>query len=113
MGSNSGDVPAAQAAITVNGTTAGYITVSDNSPFYCGAIVNLSDGSHFVEMQICEIGASGLIGLRKSDLAAQYDPGMRPLGGRNYGRNDCSQFTTAYTIYQDRQFIYDTTRTVM
>lgn len=113
MGSNSADVAAAQAVISVNGTAAGYITVADNTPFYVGAIVNLSNGTLAVEMVICEIASGGKIGLRKSNQSGAYDAGMRPLAGRNYGRSDCTQFTTAYTIYQDRQFIYDTARTVM
>lgn len=110
------DVPAASAAITVDGTAAGYVTVGSSTPFYAGAQVFLrkDDGSVHHEARITDLGASNTIGLlfanAKDDYITQADKVLIPVKtpGPRYGRSACSTVIAAdgWTLYQPSQFIY-------
>jgi hypothetical protein len=97
------DIPDASAAITVNGTADGYITVADNTPFIKGAtafIAPTNGSAPGTEVLITEIASGGKIGIRvKPTLGVEYRP--------NYGRSSCTAFTTSYTIYQQSGFVYN------
>ncbi len=77
------NVPKTSAALTGNGTTAGYVTVADNSAFYVGAIVNLSSDT--------QDGVRGII----TELVSSTGVGIRLDGTIGYGRSDLSDYTTA------------------
>lgn len=110
------DVAAAHAAVTVGGTAAGYITVTDSSLFFKGAkcFMNIASGATPVEVQITDIngGGANTIGLRLMrpqliDLTNNMHMN-RPLSGPNYGQSDTTAFTNTWFIDQPSQFIYAT-----
>lgn len=88
------------AAFTANGGTDGYVTVTDNSAFYPGAIIWLHSTT--------QAGQQGLI----TDLVSTTKIGIRFIGtfpnqAPTYGKNDCSAFTTANSasISQESQVV--------
>lgn len=101
------DVPAASAALTVDGTADGYVTVADNSVFYKGAQAFLNAaGRSGVEVVVTEIAAGGKVGLRVlTRTPHDGSPGLKPP---SYGRSGLTAFTVAlgYGLYMPEQFIY-------
>lgn len=95
------------AAITVNGTTTGFITVADNSVFYAGAQAFLQSATGQQEVKIVSIGAGGLIGLRAVSRAALQAGGVSGLQAPQYGQSDMSAYTVAqaWKLYQPRQIV--------
>lgn len=70
-------------ALTVNGTSAGYLTVADNTNLVLNAICFLGGtGLTTMTVKIVELGASGLVGVRQDS-------------NTNYGRTDVSAYTVA------------------
>jgi hypothetical protein len=103
------DVPAASAALTVDGSADGYVTVADNTVFFKGAQAFLSDGNTAAtEAVITEIGAAGKVGLRIVTRQAPDDNSPGGLRGPNYGRSDLTAFTVAQSakLTMPSQFIY-------
>jgi hypothetical protein len=84
------------AALTVNATSTGFITVASTAGFYVGATAWLSaTGKTTQECIVTSIGTSGLIGLRfKTD--------------KGYGNSDLTGYTVAASasITQPDQFVY-------
>jgi hypothetical protein len=98
----------ASAAITVNGTTAGFITVGDNTPFYVGAqafLISPTNGQQ--EVKIVSLGAGGVIGLKAVTRTPYDGTGTPTLHGPNYGQTDMSAFTVAqnWKLFQPRQVV--------
>lgn len=86
-------VPEASAAVTVNGTSTGYITVASDTPFYVGAECWLKNNAGSQRCVIVDLPGSGLIGLRF--LAEENLQGARQFPAPNYGRSNCSAYTVA------------------
>ena len=92
------------AAITVNGTTTGFVTVGDSTGFYVGATCFINNASSGQEVKIVSI-SSGVIGLKTVNRPAL--DGVRGLEQLNYGQSDMSAYTSASPskIYQPRQIV--------
>lgn len=96
-------VPAAQAALTVNGTATGFITVGSDAPFYVGAECWLKNDNGSQRCLITELAGAGVIGLRFLDEENRGNVATRP----NYGRSNCSAYTTATNskLFQPQQYV--------
>ena len=80
--------PEAYAALSADGSAAGYVTVADNTVFYTGAHVILScDSIQGQRAMIVKIGASGKIYVRFINEGHLQVP--------TYGYSDVSAYTTA------------------
>lgn len=106
------EIAEATAAITVNGTAAGYITVGDATPFKVGAICTIGNGVTGSKVQIVDLGAGNTIGVRiipeLGAPTATHIPQYRwemALSGPTMGRSSATGFTTAFTLHQPKQAV--------
>lgn len=103
------DTVETSAVLTVGGTTAGFVTVADNSLFFKGAQAFMKSDDGVFEVKIVSIGSSGSIGLRAVTRPTTYNgsdsPGLQPA---QYGQSDMSAFTVAKNskLFQPSQFVY-------
>ena len=97
--------PSAVAPITGDGTSDGYITVMDTSPFYPSARVWLGSGTQSPkEYVITDVTPANMIGLR--EIPVDVAGNQRPMpGGWQYGRTPLSQWLVSDStkIFQDAQ----------
>jgi hypothetical protein len=77
-------------ALTANGTTGGFVTVADNSPFYPGAVCSIY-GTTAAAKSCLIVQLSGATLVQLQVLPAFATIGAAP----NYGASDMSAFTTA------------------
>ena len=102
------DVPAVSAALTVDGTSGGLITVASNAGFYVGAQAFMAAaGQTPVEVRITDLVSSTQIGIKIVPVPV----GDHVLHSVNYGRSSAAAFTVAggWSIFQPQQFIYSAT----
>ena len=105
-------VAAASAAVTVNGTAAGLITVGSSTPFKAGARGHIVAGAGtVVQVQIVNIDGAGA-----GTIGLKVLPDELPLGARmwdqpqaapTYGKSDCTPFTVAgaWVLWQPAQIV--------
>ncbi len=87
------DTPAATAALTVNGTTAGLITVADSTIFWVGArLIILGTLAAPKECVITSIPSVTTITLKATQAELGHDKSKRQY---NYGNSDMSAFLVA------------------
>lgn len=81
-------------ALTVSGTTGGWITVADNTPFYPGALCNIFGTTTAGKTcLILQLSSTTLVQL-------QFLPTFGVTGAApTYGANDMSAYTTTDTAY--------------
>lgn len=91
-------VATAFATMTAPGSTDGYITVADNSPFFPGAEVWLINSAATLRQRaiITDLQDLDRIGVR-------FWPETAPIVPIYYGRSDCSAFGVGDKICQDAQ----------
>ncbi len=99
-------VPAASAALTVNGPATGLITVGSNAGFFVGAecwLVNTDAGSN-QRCVVTELQGTTIIGLRFIEEDNRGGVATKPA----YGRSSCVAYTTAKssTLWQSQQSVY-------
>lgn len=103
------EMPDASAAVTVNGTTQGYIGVASNAAFAVGAKCFMSNGTTSVAVQIVDVTSTNTIGLRNlpvhNDSFQDIGPGA--LVPATYGQSDASAYTVAgsWVLYMPKQLV--------
>jgi hypothetical protein len=110
MSKNGADVVAASAAITVDGTSEGFVTVADPTVFFVGAQAWLvKAATESIEVKIVAVNFVGTIGLRLVNRVAAGE--ARHLEQTSYGQSDMSAYLVldGWYLFQPAQFIWDTT----